>query len=98
MFNCTARTYPLDAYISVWYIQEEMIKLRLSEILEERGKTLYGLWKQTGIRYATIWQMGKGEVARLNMDTLDRICEALECQPGDLLVRVESRKTRRRGK
>jgi len=78
-------------YPTVVYIQE-MINLRLTEVLEKRGKTLYWLWKRTGVRYATIWQMGKGGVARLNMDTLDRICEALECQPGELLVRVESRK------
>lgn len=72
-----------------------MIRVRLSELLDERGQTLYWLWKQTGIRYATIWQMGKGNVARLNMDTLDRVCEALECQPGDLLVRVK-RKARKK--
>ncbi len=75
-----------------------MIKFRLNELLEERGQTIYWLWKQTGIRYATIWQMGKGEVSRLNLEALDRVCEVLECQPGDLLVRVESRKTRKRGK
>ena len=62
-----------------------MIKIRLSDVLEEREQTLYWLWKQTGIRYATIWQMGKGKVVRLNMDVLDRVCEVLECQPGDLL-------------
>jgi len=75
-----------------------MIKLQLDEMLEQRGKTLYWLWKQTGVRYATVWQMGKGEVVRLNLDALNRVCEALECQPGDLLVRIESRKTRKRGK
>ena len=74
-----------------------MIKLRLSEMLEERGKTVYWLWKRTGLRYATIWQMSKGESARLSMDTLDRVCDALECQPGDLLVKVRSPKARRRG-
>lgn len=72
-----------------------MIKLRLMEMLEERERTLYWLCKQTGIRYATIWQMGKGEVARLNMDALDRICEVLECQPGELLVRADNRKLKR---
>lgn len=75
-----------------------MIKFQLNELLEQRGQTIYWLWKQTGIRYATVWQMGKGEVSRLNLDALDRVCEVLECQPGDLLVRVESRKTRKRGK
>ncbi len=75
-----------------------MIKFRLNELLEERGQTVYWLWKQTGVRWATVWQFGKGEVSRLNMDVLDRICEALECQPGDLLVRTETPKKRKRGK
>jgi len=74
-----------------------MIQLRLNELLEQRGQTIYWLWKQTGIRYATIWQMGKGEVQRLNLDVLDRVCEALQCQPGDLLVRVDT-KRRKRGR
>ena len=75
-----------------------MITIRLAEMLEERGQTVYWLWKQTGIRYATVWQMNKGDIARLNLDVLDRVCEVLECQPGDLLVRVEDRKKRRRGR
>jgi len=75
-----------------------MIMFRLNELLEERGQTLYWLWKQSEVRWATIWQMGNGDVVRLNLDALDRVCEALECQPGDLLVRVESRKARKRGK
>ncbi len=75
-----------------------MIKFRLNEMLKEREQTLYWLWKQTGIRYATIWQMGKGDVSRLNLDALDRICAALECQPAELLVRVETPKKRKRGK
>lgn len=75
-----------------------MITFRLSEILEERKQTVYWLWQKTGIRYATVWQMSKGEIVRLNLDVLDRICEVLECQPGDLLVRVEDRKKRKRGR
>ena len=75
-----------------------MIKFRLNDVLEERGQTVYWLWKQTGIRYATIWQLAKGEASRLNLDALDRICDVLGCQPGDLLVRVETRKKRKRGK
>ena len=50
-----------------------MIRFRLNELLEERGQTVYWLWKQTGIRYATVWKMSKGEVTRLNVEALDRI-------------------------
>ena len=78
-----------------------MIIIRLNENLEAKGHTLYWLAKQTGIRYATIWNLSRGQVGRLSVDVLDRICEALDCQPGDLLVRVtetKRRKERRRGR
>jgi len=65
-----------------------MIKLRLGEVLEEKSRTLYWLSKQADVRYATIWKLSRGEFSELKMDTLDRICFALDCQPGDLLVRV----------
>ena len=61
-------------------------------MLEKRGVTAYWLAQQTGIRYASIWQMSNGDTARLHIETLDRICEALECKPGDLLVRVEPKR------
>lgn len=79
-------------------ILRRMIKLRLSEMLKERGRTPYWLAKETGIRYASIWQMSKGDLARLHIDTLDLICEALDCQPGDLLVRVSARKATKKAK
>lgn len=90
--------YILLTDISDCGIYHAMIQLRINEVLEQRGQTIYWLWKQTGIRYATVWQLGKGEAERLSLDVLDRICEALECQPGDLLVRVETSKKRKRGK
>ena len=86
--------YTLRGHIRLWYTRL-VIKLRLDKVLAERGLTPYWLWKQTGIRWHSIWQMSKGDTARLHIETLDRICEALECQPGDLLVRVEA-KTRRK--
>jgi putative transcriptional regulator len=64
-----------------------MIKLRLNELLEEKDRTMYWLSKQSGVRYATIFNLCKGDAAKLRIETLDRICEALNCQPGDLLVR-----------
>lgn len=72
-----------------------MIKLRLKNLLEERGQSLYWLSAQSGVRYATIWKMGRGEVGRLNLNVLDRICEALDCQPGDLLVKEKKTKSRK---
>lgn len=75
-----------------------VIKIRLNELLEDQERTLYWLSKETGVRYATIWKISKGEVGRLGMDVLERICQALDCQPGDLLVRETKAKSRKRGK
>jgi putative transcriptional regulator len=75
-----------------------MIHIRLNELLEQKGRTLYWLSQQSGVRYATIWNLSRGEVGRLSIDALDRICEALDCQPGDLLIRAADKKARKRGK
>ena len=75
-----------------------MIKILLNEMLKGKGRTLYWLAKQSDVRYATIWNMSRGEVGRLNIEALDRICAALDCQPGDLLTRVADKKARKRGR
>lgn len=69
-----------------------MVKIRLADLLEERGKTLYWLAKQTGLRYATLWQMSRNEVSLVNLKTLDKICTALGVEPGEVLVQTHKRK------
>jgi DNA-binding Xre family transcriptional regulator len=64
-----------------------MIKIRLNELLAEQQKTLYWLSAETGIRYATLWQMSRNDIALLNLKNLDKICKALGVEPGDVLVR-----------
>jgi putative transcriptional regulator len=71
-----------------------MIKIDLEKLLQ--GRSLYWLSQQTGIRWATLSAMSTGKSQRLNLDDLELICDALECQPGDLLFRVERRKARKR--
>jgi DNA-binding Xre family transcriptional regulator len=68
-----------------------MIKIRLNELLKERDQTLYWLAQETGIRYATLWQMSRDEVSLLNLKTLDKVCKALGVEPGDVLVRKARR-------
>jgi putative transcriptional regulator len=72
-----------------------MIKIELEKLLNERS--LYSLSQQTGIRWATLAAMHNGKAQRFNLEDIDLICDALGCQPGDLLVRVE-RKARKKGK
>jgi putative transcriptional regulator len=72
-----------------------MIKFEIERLLE--GRSLYWLSQQTNIRWATLAAMVNGKAQRLNVDDLDAICDALGCQPGDLLIRVE-RKPRKKGR
>ena len=72
-----------------------MIKIRLRELLADRS--LYWLSVESGVRWSTIAALAKGKARRLDLDVLNAICEALRCQPGDLLIRVE-RKPRKKGR
>jgi putative transcriptional regulator len=72
-----------------------MIKIELERLLE--GRSLYWLSQETGIRWATLSAMVNGKAQRLNLEDIEAICDALECQPGDLLTKVE-RKPRKRMK
>lgn len=67
-----------------------MITLRLVEILKAKDKTLYWLAKQSGVTQQTVYALAKGRpLGRLDMDVLEKLCRALECEPGELLVMKE---------
>lgn len=66
------------------------IEVRINELLKDRQRTAYWLAKETGISYTTIWRLGKGDALGINFATLEKICRALECDPGELLA-IEAR-------
>jgi len=72
-----------------------MIEIRINELLENRGRSFYWLAKETGISHTTLWRLKKGKALGINFDTLVKICQTLECQPGDVLFRTNGRKTRK---
>ena len=64
-----------------------MIRLRLGEILEDKGWTPYRLAQVTGLTVPTAYRLADPDqrFGRFSADTLDRLCRALDVQPGDLL-------------
>lgn len=62
-----------------------MIKFKLKRVLADREMTQRELAEKTGIRPPTISAMAMGTISRVPVDVLDRICAALECQPGDIM-------------
>ena len=70
-----------------------MIEVRLKQLLDERGRSRYWLAQETGIEYKTLARIESAEhFNRIELRVLDEICRALDCQPGDVLVRVPDRK------
>lgn len=67
-----------------------MIKLRLSILLGERRMTQAELARMTGIRPSTINELYHELVDRVNLEHLDLICEALDCELQELIVRVSN--------
>jgi putative transcriptional regulator len=63
----------------------DVINIRLNEMLDKRDVTLYRLSKDTGIAYEALRKIRDGEVTRIYLDTLEKICVYLKCEPGDLL-------------
>jgi DNA-binding Xre family transcriptional regulator len=73
-----------------------MLRFRLAEVLEEKGWTPYRLAQVTGLTVPTAYRLADPELrfGRFTTDTLDRLCEALEVQPGDLLEWMPDEATR----
>jgi len=63
-----------------------MINIRVDQLLAEHGRTFYWLAKETGISHTTLWRLKKGKALGINFETLEKMCQALKCQPGDVLA------------
>lgn len=61
------------------------IVVQLDRLLEERGMSLAELAERVGISYANLSILKNNHARAIRFSTLTRLCEALECQPGDLL-------------
>ena len=66
-----------------------MVKTRIEEVLAKRGVSLYWLAKESGVTYAALWNLKERRTDGITFSLLDAICKALDCQPGEILVRVE---------
>lgn len=62
-----------------------MIVNRLSRILGERRMSIAELQRQTGLSYVTLHNLYSDKSTRIDFETLNKICRALNVQPGDIL-------------
>jgi DNA-binding Xre family transcriptional regulator len=75
------------------------VQLRIREVAEARGiTTAYQLQKRMNVPPGTAARLWRGEMRMIGLDTIDALCEAIGCEPADLIVRIQEKKTNGRGK
>ncbi|GAA3417161.1 helix-turn-helix domain-containing protein [Streptosporangium vulgare] len=64
---------------------EHTIEVHLDRLLEERSMTLVELADKVGITNVNLSILKNNRAKAIRFSTLSKICEVLDCQPGDLL-------------
>lgn len=61
------------------------IEVNLKQILEREGKTLYRLCKDTGLSYQQGHAIANKKTTRIDLNTIDTLCDYLKCDPAQLI-------------
>lgn len=67
-----------------------MIKFKVKVMLAMREMTQKELAEKTGIRPPTLSAICTGTIKHLPVDVLDRVCDVLDCQPGDIVEYIRT--------
>lgn len=63
------------------------VTMRIGELARHQGLTIKALAARAGVAYNTAHALYTGRATRIDLDTLDHICTALQVEPGDLFIR-----------
>ena len=61
------------------------IILRLDRVMADRKISLKELSDRVGVSNVNLSKMKTGRISAIRFSTLEAICDALSCQPGDIL-------------
>jgi putative transcriptional regulator len=75
-----------------------MVRWKIAGLLKRRGWTAYRLAQETGITVPAVYRLARqnAQMGRVEGVTLDKLCDALECQPGELLEHIPDKPRRKR--
>ena len=68
------------------------IILRLDRVMADRKISLNELSVKVGVANVNLSKLKNGHVSAIRFSTLEAICKALNCQPGDILEYVDDEK------
>ncbi len=70
------------------------VEIRLRKLRHARRLTQVQLAERTGIDQGAISRIENGQTQAMDFDVMARLCDALKCEPGDLLVREGKKRGR----
>lgn len=70
--------------VYIIYCGDIYMKLRILEILKEKGKTKYWLYIQLGLSYQNFNKLVNNQTSGIKFENLKAMCDILECTPNDL--------------
>jgi putative transcriptional regulator len=62
-----------------------MIVINVDVMLAKRKMSVTELTERVGLTMSNVSLLKNGKVKAIKLSTLDNICQALDCQPGDVL-------------
>lgn len=65
------------------------IRINLDVVLAQKKMSVTELSERVGITMANISILKNGKAKAIRFTTLDKICEVLDCQPGDILEYIK---------
>jgi len=65
---------------------DHAIAIHLDKLLADRGLTLTELSEKVGVSVVNLSILKNGHARAIRFSTLTRLCQVLDCQPGDLLT------------
>jgi putative transcriptional regulator len=66
--------------------EEHRVEIHLDRLLAQHSLTLTDVAQQVGITLANLSILKNGRARAIRFSTLTALCEALDCQPGDLMT------------
>ncbi len=69
--------------------RDHKITVHLDRLLKKRGMTLTELAGRVDLTVVNLSILKNGRARAIRFSTLTALCEALDCQPGDLLTREQ---------
>ena len=75
-------------YYTLRAIVRCVIRFRLDKLLKKREWTAYRLAKDSGMHPSVLSKYVNNQVREISLETLNAMCKALHCRPGELIEYV----------